>query len=127
MISFKELTANSYAYLGDAYYSLKVREYLIFKGYQKAKMLQSLSIKFVSALSQFEIFNYLRYEVNFFKDEELEVYKKGRNNIGHIPRNGDLKTYSVASGFEAVIGYLYLTDIQRLELLMEQVFKWRKI
>lgn len=127
MININEVASNSFAYIGDAYYSLKVREYLVLSGYQKAAMLQKMSINFVSAQSQFEIFNYLMYELNFFNEQEIDIYKRGRNNIGHIPKNGSLKTYSVASGFEAVIGYLYLSNSERLEEMMEIIFKWRKL
>lgn len=126
MISLKEVASNSYAYIGDAYYSLKVREFLVLSGYQKAAMLQKLSINYVSAQSQFEIFHYLQDELQFFTSEELEIYKRGRNTIGHIPKNGNLKTYTVASGFEAIIGYLYLHNKDRLEKMMQCIFAWRK-
>jgi ribonuclease-3 family protein len=62
-------------------------------------------------------------EEGFFKEEELEAYKRGRNHISHIPKNGDLSTYECASGLEAICGYLYLTDKERLKLFFEKVFE----
>ena len=60
---------------------------------------------------------------NFFNEEELEVFKRGRNAIGHIPKNGDLKTYTIASGIEAITGYLYLEDSKRLDEFFDKVFE----
>ena len=71
---------------------------------------------------QLAIDNKLRYD-SFFTEEELEVFKRGRNNIGHIPKNGDRATYECASGLEAVCGYLYLTDKERLDAFFEKVFE----
>ena len=69
-----------------------------------------------------KVFNRLN-DSNFFTEAELEAYKRGRNHISHIPKNGDLKTYECASGLEAVCGYLYLTDKERLEEFFIEVFK----
>ena len=60
---------------------------------------------------------------NFFNEDELEAYKRGRNHISHIPKNGDLLTYECASGLEAICGYLYLTDKDRLEEFFDKVFE----
>lgn len=125
-MNIEEINGNSLSFIGDAYHSLIVRTQLIKLGYRKAKDLQKLSLRFVSAKSQMEIFNFL-LENKKFKEEELEVYKKGRNAINHIPKNGNLKTYACASGFEAIVGYLYLSQPKRLDVLYQEIFKWRKI
>ena len=62
-------------------------------------------------------------EASFFTEKEEEIFKRGRNAIRHIPKNGDLMTYETASGLEAVCGYLYLTDRERLEAFFEAVFR----
>lgn len=125
-MKYSEISANSYSFVGDAYHSLAVRMHLVKLGFQQPKTLQKHSLHFVSAKSQYEIFNYLK-ELEIFSQTELEIYKKGRNAINHIPKNGDLITYSVASGFEAIIGYLYIFDQPRLETIYQHIFAWRTI
>ena len=68
-----------------------------------------------------KVFDYLN-EKGYFTQEELDIYKRGRNNIRHIPKNGDKHSYEVASGLEAIVGYLYLTDKKRLEKLFKEIF-----
>ena len=58
-----------------------------------------------------------------FNEEELDIYRRGRNHITHIPKNGDRLTYQCATGLEAICGYLYLTDKNRLEEFFDEVFK----
>lgn len=106
------------SFIGDAVYSLYVREYIVSKGYHRSNDLQRLSVEYVSAKGQTDAYDKL-CEVGFLNDEEKEVFKRGRNAIGHIPKNGNLKDYSTASGLEAVCGYLYLKDKDRLERLFE--------
>ena len=98
------------AYLGDSVYELLIRKYLIDKGIVKVKELQSESIKYVSAKSQA---NYLSQMLNesFLTEEELEIVITARNHKNnHKPKNCDIITYKYATGFEALIGYLYLNN-----------------
>ena len=57
---------------------------------------------------------------NFLNEEELEIYKRGRNSKSHtVAKNADVGTYRIATGFEALMGYLYLSGQQaRLEELI---------
>ncbi len=126
-MKLNQYSSNSLAYIGDAYYSLKVREHLVTSCFQKPGKLLELSNKFVSAKSQYEIFYYLKDELNFFNEIELEIFKRGRNSISHIPKSSDLKTYQVSSGFEAVLGYLYLSDLGRANEMLRLIFEWRKL
>ena len=121
-MNLNELSSNSLSFIGDAVYTLRVREYYISNKYQGSKKLQSLCNRYNSAKGQFKTFSRLKDE-DFFTEEELEVYKRGRNHITHIPKNGDRLTYETASGLEAVCGYLYLTDRNRLEEFFSEVFK----
>lgn len=118
----KELNGTAFAFLGDAVYSLHVREFYIEHGYRQGKVLQKLCNNYVSAKAQTKVFNRLN-EQAFFNETELEIFKRGRNSIGHIPKNGNLQTYTVASGLEAIVGYLYLVDKERLELFFEKMFE----
>jgi len=121
-MDIKELSSNSLSYIGDAVYTLRVREFFINNKYQASKALQFMCNKYNSAKGQMKTFNRLNEE-EFFNEEELEIFKRGRNSIRHIPKNGDVVSYSIASGLEAITGYLYLTDKKRLELFFKEVFK----
>lgn len=105
----------SLAYLGDSVFSLFVRSELLKKGYVKVFDMQKRSIFYVSAKSQVRILNDL-CERGVFSESELDLIKRGRNYKRSMhPKNTDVVTYKLSTGFEALIGYLYLTDIKRLK------------
>ena len=118
----KEVSANSLSFIGDAVFTLAVREYFVANKYQSSKTLQQLCNRYNCAKGQTKVFNRLNDE-GFFTKEELDAYKKGRNHISHIPKNGDLLTYQCASGLEAICGYIYLTDKKRLDVFFKKVFE----
>ena len=107
------------AYLGDNVYEYYIRKYLINKGIADVNSLQTESTKYVSAKSQKEIIDKL-LESNFFTEEELSVFKRARNHKGNRhPKNCDIVTYKYATGLEAIIGYLELTNNRnRIEEIM---------
>ena len=107
------------AYLGDNVYEYYIRRYLINKGIADVNTLQTESTKYVSAKSQKEIVDKL-IESNFFTEEELSVFKRARNHKGNRhPKNCDIVTYKYATGLEAIIGYLELTNNRkRIEEIM---------
>ena len=110
------------AYIGDAVYEVYVREHLIKNGIAKVEELQKEAIKYVSAKSQCKILSYLM-DNNLLTDIELDIVKRGRNykRASH-PKNTDIITYKMSSGFEAMIGYLYLNnDKERLNLIMDYI------
>ena len=121
-MDLKELTGNSLSYLGDAVFTLRVREYFLDRHYQSPKTLQKLANNYNSASGQRRIYERM-FKDGFFNDEELEIFKRGRNGIHHIPKSSDLLSYETASGLEAICGYLYITDKKRLEEFFEEVFK----
>ena len=121
-MNIKDISSNSLSFIGDAVFTLYVRNYFVSNLFQSSKSLQKLCNGYNSALGQTKVFNRLNDE-NFFNEKELEVYKRGRNHISHIPKNGNLLTYEIASGLEAICGYLYLTDKDRLEVFFEKVFE----
>lgn len=120
-MDIKLYSSNSLSFIGDAVYTLHVREHFIEAKYQQSNKLQYLCNKMNSAKGQMKAFEYLK-ENGFFNEEELNVFKRGRNNIRHIPKNGDKHSYEVASGLEAIVGYLYLTNSKRLEKLFTTIF-----
>ena len=111
------------AYLGDAIYEVYIREFLIKNGIAKVEELQKEAIKFVSAKNQAKILNYL-IDNKLLNDVELDVVKRGRNyKRGSHPKNTDVITYKLSSGFEAMIGYLYLNNkIYRINEIINYIF-----
>ena len=116
--------ATSLAWIGDAIYSLKVREHLLEKGYQKADVLQKKSSKICSAKGQAKILEKLN-EMNFFNEDEKEILARGRNATIHSKaKNADGKTYLMATALEAVLGYMYLyKHMDRLALCLDQIIE----
>lgn len=98
------------AYLGDAIYEVYIREYLINKGIAKVEDLQREAIKYVSAKNQANILTFL-FDTDYLSIEEADVVRRGRNyKRDNHPKNTDIVTYKMSTGFEALIGYLYLSN-----------------
>ena len=118
----KEINATTLAYIGDAVMSLWVRELLIEQGWQKPKILQQKSVAWVSARAQAKIVIAL-LEEQFFTDEERAEIMRGRNaKCESHAKNADIMEYRMATGLEAVIGYLYLKqEAVRLEALWAEI------
>lgn len=108
------------AYLGDAVFEVYIREYLIVdKKIAKPHDLQMASVRYVCAEAQ-AAFIKKAVEEQFLTDEEIGIYKRGRNTHGHGRSNGRTKVHNQSSGFEAIIGTLYLRhDIKRIEEIVE--------
>ena len=98
----------SLAYLGDAVYETLVREHLTLEGDRPPEQLHRLAINFVSANAQSVAAEKI---IPILTDEELTAYKRGRNaKVSHIPKGASVAQYHSATGFEALFGYLYLTE-----------------
>ncbi len=102
------------AYMGDAVYEKSVREHVVKQGVCKNGTLHKKSIKYVSATGQSYAVKMLEEKLT---EEELAVVKRGRNANPHSSaKNADIVDYKYATGFEALIGYLYLTEqFERVE------------
>lgn len=95
------------AFIGDAVYSLYVRNYIALNNNGKSGELHKLSTKFVKAKSQSEVIEKL---LPIFTEEEMSVFKRGRNyKTQSVAKNSSVQEYHRATGFEAVLGYLYLS------------------
>ena len=111
------------AYLGDSYYELSVRTHLINQKWTDVNDLHKLAIKFTSGTAQATIIDYFILD-NQLSEEEIDLYKRGRNASGRGRVNIDAKTYAQATGFEALIGGLYLKDRERCDVLIQRAIMW---
>ena len=98
------------AYLGDAIYEERVREHLIRSGISLVDDLQKETIRYVSARNQAKIISYL-INTKYLTDREINIVKRGRNyKKNRHPRHTDIITYKLSTGFETLVGYLYLNN-----------------
>lgn len=114
------------AFVGDAIYEVFVRTYLVDKKRDMSvHKLHVEAIAYVKAHAQSEFIKLLEDKLT---EEEVQVYKRGRNSkSGTVPKNADLQEYRAATGFEALLGYLYLTEQQdRLNQILNLVVEMKK-
>ncbi|MCD4826713.1 MAG: ribonuclease III [Acholeplasmataceae bacterium] len=110
------------AYIGDAYYELCIRRYLLDKKITSVNQLHKTAIKFTQGESQSKIVMAF-IESNELTEDEVSLYKRGRNASGPGRKNTDAKTYHQATGFESLIGGLYLEDQTRCNQLIDKAIK----
>ncbi|WP_394283337.1 Mini-ribonuclease 3 [Frisingicoccus sp.] len=105
-VDLKTYSPLTLAYIGDAVYELVIRSIIVEKGNAPVNKLHKRSSQLVKAKSQAEAAVKL---MGVFTEEELVVYKRGRNTRSHtMAKNADMMDYRMATGFEAVMGYLHL-------------------
>lgn len=103
----KEVNVKTLAYIGDVVYELYVREHVISNSHEQVNKLHKKTIKYVSAKAQAKIVEALQDELSI---DEKDIIRRGRNaDANTVPKNTDVVTYKIATGFEALIGYLYLS------------------
>lgn len=105
------------AFVGDAVYSLYVRTRLVKSGEGKASEFQRAASKVVSAKGQSEFLNTL---LPLLTEEEAEIFRRGRNaKKATKSKSASAAEYNRSTGFEAVLGFLYLTGEEaRIETLL---------
>ncbi len=95
------------AYVGDAVHTLYVRQSLVLISDAKAGQLHTTAGKVVSAVNQSLLSDFV---LPLLDDTEKEIYRRARNAHSHSSaKNAELSDYKKASGYEAVLGFLYLT------------------
>ncbi|WP_071130122.1 Mini-ribonuclease 3 [Enterococcus timonensis] len=103
------LSGLTLAYVGDATYEIFIRRHLVEIGQTRPNTLHRLATHYVSAKAQAFLMEKMLVE-NVLTEVEVNIYKRGRNAKSHtFAKNADVTTYRVATGFEAVFGYLDLT------------------
>lgn len=105
------------AYIGDAYYELKVRMYLIDKKLTHVNDLHKQAIRFTSGTAQAKIMEFF-IESSLISEDEVDLFKRGRNASGPGRKNIDAKTYHLATGFESLVGFLYMNQKDRADELI---------
>jgi len=108
------------ALIGDGVFEVFIRNYILMKNTSlSANKIHVKAIGYVKAKSQ----AYIMHEIELLLTEEEEaIYKRGRNaKSPTVPKNADVRDYRTATGFEALVGYLYLTgNKKRLEFILNK-------
>lgn len=101
----KQVSALTLAYIGDTVYDLFTRTFLMNRNKGTVHSLHMESAHLVCAKGQAEAF--FRIEP-MLSEEELAAFRRGRNaHSGTVPKNANVQEYRIATGLEALIGYLY--------------------
>ena len=101
----------TWAYVGDAVYELYIRTHLVNKTNLKPHKLHIEAIKYVKAQSQAQALK--KIEVNL-TEKEKEIVRRGRNTENHhVAKNASVQDYMYSTAFEALIGYLYLSNQEK--------------
>lgn len=104
----KEFSPLVLAYIGDAVYELIVRSILVSMGNRPVNKLNKDATSLVKAGAQSEIVKLISDKLS---EEEYTVFKRGRNSSPHtMAKNASMTDYKYATGFEALIGFLYLDN-----------------
>lgn len=105
------------AFIGDSVYDLIVRTVVVEQGNTHVNLLHKRCSRLVRADAQAAMVDRL---LPFLSEEETAAYKRGRNaKVGSKSRNASLAAYKKATGFEALMGYLYLEH--KMERILELV------
>ena len=108
------------ALIGDGVFEVFIRNYILTKNTAlSANKIHVKAIGYVKAKSQSDIMHEIEESLN---EEEEAIYKRGRNaKSPTVPKNADVRDYRMATGFEALIGYLYLIGHkERLEFIFNK-------
>jgi len=109
------------AYIGDAVFELMVRTHIVEIGHRKIKDIHLDTVAMVKADSQAHI---IRQIIDELSEAEQDIVRRGRNTHSHAPKNADIQAYRMSTGFEALLGYLYLKgDEERLSYLLKRVME----
>lgn len=107
------------AFVGDAVFNLFIRERLVRRKRASSHRLHVDATRYVKAASQSRIAREIQKD---FNEDEARIFRRGRNaKAATIPKNANVQDYHNATGLEAVMGYLYLTNQkERLDAILER-------
>lgn len=111
------------AFIGDGIYEVFIRTYLV--EINREMLVHRLHVKTISFVKAHAQSEFMKNLEAMLTEEELYFYKRGRNaKSGTVPKNADVQEYRIATGFESLIGYLYITEQnERLNLIFNKILK----
>lgn len=107
-VDIKTYSPLTLAYIGDSIYDVIIRTLLVEKGNAPVQKLHKRASSLVKASAQVTMFHAIKDELS---EQEMSFYKRGRNAKSFTSaKNASITDYRMATGVEALVGYLYLTD-----------------
>lgn len=125
-VDIKTYSPLTLAYIGDSIYDVIIRTLLVEKGNAPVQKLHKRASSLVKASAQVAMFHVIKDELT---EQEMSYYKRGRNAKSFTSaKNASITDYRMATGVEALVGYLYLTDqmpriIELMKLGLSQMDK----
>lgn len=105
-MDYMQISAGALAYLGDSVLEALIRERLVLKGYEKSAKLNSEALKYVTAVNQAKAYANIEGALD---ENEQQIFRRGKNSSHlNIPKSASALEYKIATGFEAIFGYLRL-------------------
>ena len=117
-----KVSSKTLAYIGDSVFELYSRLYVLNKYDDSMSGLHKHNIALVNASAQASCARRVQHSLN---EKEMTIFKRGRNiNSGTMAKNATAVDYRVATGLEALLGYLFLAhEDERLEELLQMIFE----
>ena len=126
-IDLQTISAQTLAFIGDSVYDLYIRTYLASRFNEKSGKLHKKAVMYVSAKAQSNIIDKLEKE-NYLSEEEIKIYKRGRNTNIATNKHVDIIEYKKSTGFEALVGYIYLThNLKRLKEVLKKCIEFVEV
>ena len=117
-----QMSGSALAFVGDAVFSLLVREMLCRQGRLPAGKMHQESVAMVRCEGQAAAIGKL---LPHLTGDEMAIFLRGRNaHLSHVPKNAQVADYHAATGLEAVFGYLHLSGQPER---VRQLFDWLEL
>lgn len=105
-LDVKRMKPLALAYIGDTVFDLYVRSRIVLTKEEAPKLMHTEAVQYVKAGSQAEMMKLIMDDLT---EDETDAFKRGRNQKSlTVPKNASLMDYKWATGFEALLGYLYV-------------------
>lgn len=119
----EEMPGLALAYIGDTVWDLIIRRHLLAQNEMKPDRLHKKATAYVKAKAQADAAHHI---FSYLTEEESGVLRRGRNaKSGSVPKNADITDYRMATGFESLMGYLFLKNrYDRLLELATRSIEW---
>jgi len=105
------MNTTALAYMGDAVYEIYVRQHVLEKEQVHVDVLNRMAVRYVKASAQARVVKALMAVDGLLTEEEIALVKRARNKkSASKPKNADPVEYKLATAFEALLGYLYLSE-----------------
>ncbi len=122
MVDIREQSPLTLAFVGDAVYTLLIREHIATDKRQPINKLNQLSVKYISAKGQFMALGLI---TEILTESEQNMVRRGKNaSKASVAKHASVEEYRSSTGFECMLGYLKLTgQDDRIKYLVDYIFE----